>query len=161
MIPISKITSLPVFHRATITAEQLDAMGHMNIRWYIAFYDDAIWNLFAALGLTQEYYRQEAQGDFALQQFIRYLAEVHAGESVAIHSRLLGRSAKRIHFMHFMVNETTAKLASTIEVLGIHMDLNARRSMPFPPPIAQQIDALIGEHSQLDWDAPVCGVIKP
>ncbi len=161
MIPIEKIQTLPCFNRKTIPKSYLDAMGHMNIRYYIGVFDDAAWRFFAQFGMDMAYYQTENGGAFALEQHIRYLAEVHAGERVAIHSRLLGRTAKRIHFMKFMVNETTGKLAATLEVVGSHADIAKRRTSPFPPDIAARMDVVLVEHQQLDWDAPVCGVMRP
>lgn len=159
-IPTEKITALPLMSRAAIGEEHLDAMGHMNVRWYLALFDDAAWTFFSNLGMSQEYYEANDAGGFALQHFISYLAEVREGETVAIYARLLGRSEKRVHFMYFMLNETTSTLAATLEGLGSHADLKIRRTSPYPPHIAANIDALVNEHKQLDWAAPVCGAIK-
>lgn len=161
MIPLDQLETLTCYNRVTIGTEHLDAMGHMNIRWYMAIFDDAAWNFFAGVGMDVAYYRREQAGGFALQQFIRYLAEVRVGETVAVRTRVLGRSARRIHFMHFMVNETTGTLAATIEVLGSHADMSVRRTSPYPPHIATRIDALLTAHQQLEWQAPVCGIIQP
>lgn len=161
MITVEQVEQLPMYHRETIPTDYLDLMGHMNIRWYVALYDIAAWKFFESFGMTEAYYRTEQAGGFALKQFIQYLAEVRVGETVAIHGRLLGRSAKRIHFMLFMVNETTQVLASTFEVLGSHADMRIRRTSPYPPQIAAKLDAAIAEQSALGWDAPVCGVISP
>ncbi|MFW5748325.1 MAG: thioesterase family protein [Chloroflexota bacterium] len=159
-IPIEQITQLPLLHRATITDDYLDAMGHMNVRWYLALFDEAGWRLFEQFGMDMAYYQQNAAGAFALQHIIRYLAEVHAGDTVAIYGRLLGRTDKRIHVMCFMVNETQGLLAATIEELGSHADLTARRTAPMPPDITDRLDAVIAAHSALDWDAPISGAIK-
>ncbi|RME43642.1 MAG: thioesterase [Caldilineae bacterium] len=161
MIPVAKLEALPLFHRQTIPPDYLDLMGHMNIRWYMALYDEAAWKFFESIGMDETYCRTNHAGGMALKQFINYYAEVHAGQTVAIRTRILGRSAKRFHFMHFMVNETTGVLASTMEVLGTHADLNTRRTSPLPPQIAANIDAKLAEYRQLDWEAPVCGVIHP
>jgi acyl-CoA thioester hydrolase len=155
------IAALPLFQRASIPPDYLDQMGHMNIRWYVGLFDEAIWQFFASFGMTAEYYEAEQAGAFALKQFIQYLAEVRLGETVAIHGRILGRSGKRVHFMMFMLNETTGKLAATFEVLGSHADLRTRRTSAFPAHIAAQIDALLDGQRQLAWAAPVCGVIAP
>jgi acyl-CoA thioester hydrolase len=160
MIPVEKVSVLPCFHRATIIPDYLDAMGHMNVRWYMSLYDEAGWKFFDHIGMTLEYFETEKKGGFALRQMLQYYAEVRLGETVAIHARVLGRSEKKIYFMLFMVNETQHVLASTFESLGTHADLELRRSAPFPPHIAANLDALIAEHSQLDWDAPVCGAIN-
>jgi acyl-CoA thioester hydrolase len=157
---IAELEALPLFHRAVISPDYLDQMGHMNVQWYMAIYDRAVWRFFAWLGMDEAYYHREKAGAFALQQFIQYLAEVHTGETVAVRSRVVGLSAKRIHAIHFMINETTNVLASTIEVLGSHADLVARRTSPFPPHIAARIASKLDGHTRLDWDAPLCGVIQ-
>jgi acyl-CoA thioester hydrolase len=160
MTTIAQVHTLPCFNRVTIGPEHLDEMGHMNVRWYVGLFDDTTWGFFASFGMTADYCRQHNAGGFALKQFIRYLAEVHAGQTIAIHTRLLGYSTRRIHFMHFMHNESTDTLAATIEILGSYADLLTRRTAPFPPPIAARLSAILSEHQQLDWDAPVCGVIN-
>jgi len=161
MIPIADLQALPLYHRESIGPDYLDVMGHMNVRWYVALFDEAAWGFFASFGMDQEYYVRAHSGSFGLKQFIRYLAEVRQGETVAIRTRILGRSASRVHFMHFMLNETRERLASTMEVLSAHADLKLRRTSPFPPKIAARIDAILAEHQRLDWDAPLCGVIQP
>lgn len=158
---LDQITQLPCYHRATIPQAYLDVMGHMNIRHYMGLFDDAAWGFFADFGMTEAYYQSTTGGAFALEQHICYLAEVHLGETVAIHTRVNGRTAKRIHFIHFMINETTSKLAATLEVIGSHANRETRRTSPFPPEIAAQIDQLLASHRQLNWSAPLCGIMKP
>ena len=159
MITPDQLQSIPMFHRETIPESYRDVMGHMNIRWYMALFDEAAWDFFAAFGIDVPYCQATESGAFALKHFISYLAEVHVGETVAVHTRLLGFSAKRVHFMHFMVNETTDTLAATMEVLGAHADLIARRTSPFPPPIAAKLEIILERDASLAWDAPLCGVI--
>ncbi len=159
LIPLEKVKTLPSFHRETIPESYLDVMGHMNVRWYVALFDKAADSFFASFSMNSDYFATE-RGLFALQQFIHYLAEVHMEQSVVIHVRLIERSAKRLHFMYFMINETTDKLACTMEVLCAHADLNLRRTSPFPPHIAKQIDAMLFEQNQLDWVAPISGALK-
>lgn len=153
----AQIAQLPCYHRATIPDAYRDAMGHMNVRWYMALFDEAGWRLFESIGMTPDYFAQHNAGGFALEQHIRYLAEVLIGETVAIHGRVVGRSAKRIHHQLLMLNTTTGRLAATIEEVGAHADLGVRRMAPFPPAIAERIDALIAQQQALDWPPPLCG----
>ncbi|MEQ8676474.1 MAG: thioesterase family protein [Aggregatilineales bacterium] len=156
---IEQITALPHVGTFTVTEDHLDIMGHMNVRHYLSFFDDAGWELFNHIGLTADYYRANKTGGFALQQIINYIAEVRLGETVHIHARILGRTEKRIHNMLFMVNINTGKLAATIEEMGAHADLTIRRTAPYPPHIAEKIDALLTVHQKLAWDAPLSGVM--
>lgn len=159
-IPIEKITTLPCFYTTTVTEEHLDSMGHMNIRWYLTFFDKGGWKLFEQFGMDETYYKTRNNGQFALKNYIDYWAEVRQGESIAIYARVLGHSAKRVHFMSFMVNTTTNTLASTLEALGSHADLGIRRTSPYPPDIKGKIETLYDEHNALDWQPPLCGVIN-
>ncbi len=161
MIELSRLEPLPLFWRDTVKESHLDIMGHMNVRHYMALFDEAVWYFFTSFGMDGDYYKAGDGGAFALQHFIRYLAEVHVGEDVSVRARVLGRSEKRIHFMLFLVNETRENLAATMEVLGSHADLATRRTSPFPEAIAARIDEVAEEHRRLDWAAPVCGVISP
>lgn len=111
--------------------------------------------------MSEKYYRENQAGGFALRQFITYVNEVRVSETVAVHTRLLARSEKRIHFMGFLVNESTQKIAATLEALGTHADMKTRRTSPYPPQITEKLDALIAEHQNLDWEAPTCGILKP
>ena len=156
-----QLESLPLFHREIIPETYLDEMGHMNVRWYMALFDAAAWVFFASFGMDRNYNETSHSGGFALEHHIRYLAEVHVAETVAVRTRALGRSTKRIHFIHFLINESTGRLAATLEVVGAHADLVARRTTPFPPEVAARLDALVESHSRLPWPAPVCGVMGP
>lgn len=156
-IPLEKLDPLPIVYRAAVPEAYRDHMGHMNVRWYMTLYDEAGDELFKLFGQTMEYYRANHMGGFDLEHHVHYLNEVRIGDTLAFRARLLDRSAKRLHYMLFMVNETRALLSSTFECVNSHADLQARRTAPYPQHIAGQLDALIAEHSQLDWDAPVCG----
>jgi acyl-CoA thioester hydrolase len=92
---------------------------------------------------------------------VQYLSEIRVGQTVAVYIRVLGRSPKRLHFMEFMVNESSSALSSTMEVLCAHADLRVRRTSPFPSDLAERLDAIIEDHQRLDWEAPVCGIIRP
>ena len=156
-----QLEPLPIIYQGIVPAHYLDMMGHMNVRHYLSLFDEAAWEFFVGFGMDQAYYESGQGGAFALQHFINYRAEVHQDDQLTIHGRLLGRSAKRVHFMLFMVNNTQGKLAATLESLGSHADLSQRRTSPFPPTIAANIDTILATHTQLNWQAPVSGVINP
>jgi acyl-CoA thioester hydrolase len=152
-----QLEALPVVYRVVILPEYRDHMDHMNVRWYLALYDEAGDEMYKMYGETPEYYRESGAGGFDLEHHVRYLAEVRIGDTIAIRARLLARTAKRLHYMMFMVNETRGVISSTFECIHSHADLKQRRTAPYPDFIAGQIDALIALHRQLDWDAPVIG----
>ena len=160
-IPIEKILTLePACLRLTIPESYRDANGHMNMRWYVSIFDDAGDALHERLGITPEYHRQHGTGTFDLEHHTHFLSEVNPHEQVAVYVRLVGCSAKRFHYLMFMVNETRAKLAAIFECINTFADLRARKTIPFPPEIAGRIGDWVATDSRRDWPAPVCGVMR-
>lgn len=157
---LKDIQNLPRYHTETIPEEYLDIMGHMNVRWYVVLFSRAVTGLFREIGMTEEYFAPGESGSFALRQFINYLAEVRVGEEISVHTRLVGRSEKRIHLVHFMVNQSRQVLSATMEALISHADLKLRKTSPFPPEIASRIDSLVSSCNELPWAPPLCGAIQ-
>jgi acyl-CoA thioester hydrolase len=63
--------------------------------------------------------------------------------------------------MYFIVNETSGRLAATLEYITASVDLRTRRIAAFPEELAAGLDALLEKHRGLGWAAPVCGSMKP
>ncbi|MEN8243249.1 MAG: thioesterase family protein [Chloroflexota bacterium] len=152
-------TSLFVSFKTEILPEYIDIMGHMNVMYYIHIFDKATRSFFSSFGLSEDYVRATNMGSFALEQHIRYLAEVRQGQQITVYTRALGRSSKTIHFIHFMVRDQDDALAATSELVGAHANLDERRAAPFPPAFAAGIDQYLANHTKLDWETPVCGTM--
>jgi acyl-CoA thioester hydrolase len=155
------LSSLPVTHRAVIPEDFIDEFGHVNVMWYTHLFSEAAGGLFRLVGLTHEHFTAHRTGSFALAQHFRYLKEVRLGQAVTLRSRVLGRSARRWHAIHFMTIDGPGDLAATAEAVSTYVDMTVRRSAAMPPVIADAIDRLLDEHARLGWDAPVCGTMKP
>jgi acyl-CoA thioester hydrolase len=155
------LEGLPITLRQYIPEEYRDVMGHMNVMWYTHLFSSAFVKFADEFGFGEAYFRANHAGSFALETHVRYLAEVRVGNHVTIRSRVLGRSAKRIHFMHFMTIDESGALAATQEHVGAHIDMRIRRMAPLPPEITERFDRLVAQQNALGWDAPVCGVMKP
>jgi acyl-CoA thioesterase FadM len=160
MISNVDLQTLPITHRAEIPESYMDVMGHMNIMWYTHLFAQGMGGVFKLIGMDRDYFVTNQAGSFALKQFVCYLAEIRCGEQVTLRTRLLGRSPKRMHLMHFIVKDSGDVLASTAEIVAAHIDMRTRRSSPFLSPAAEAIDRLIAEHTALGWAAPVCGVLQ-
>ena len=158
-ISLDQLAPLPVVYRAVIPPAYEDRNGHMNVRWYLALYDEAGDAMYPMFGLTAVYFAASDMGGFDLEHHLWYAAEVHIGDAIAIRARILERSSKLMHYLMFMVNETRGVLSSIFECVHAHADLSVRRTAPFPAPVAARIDALIAAHRALAWPAPISGTM--
>ncbi|MCU0848090.1 MAG: thioesterase family protein [Spirochaetes bacterium] len=118
-------------YRGAVYAWECDHMGHMNVRYYAAKFDEATWQLFARLKITPEYLRKNNRGMAAAEQHTRYVSELLAGDVVEVCSEVIELRAKTIRFRHVMKNSVTGTVAAETEFLGIHIDRLSRKSCEF------------------------------
>jgi acyl-CoA thioester hydrolase len=129
----------------------------MNMRWYVAIFDDAGDDLHARVGLPAS----AETGTMDLEHHTHFLREVMPGDQVAVYARMIARSPKRIHYLMFLVNETRGNLAAIFECINAFVDLAIRKTAPFPPAVLAAVDAWIEKDSRLDWPPPVSGAMHP
>lgn len=130
-------------YRGMVTRANEDHMGHMNVAFYTAKFDEAAWHLLSKLGLSNSYVQTEKKGVAALTQTTNYKAEVMAGDLLVIRTRLLEISEKKIRFLHIMENCETGLEVATSEIMGVHFDRKARKSCPFPQEILEKGQSLM------------------
>ena len=159
-IDVADVRQLPKTCSMTIPEDYLDSMGHMNVMWYTHLFSTGLSGLMENLGATEAFDGSTNSGTFALESHVRYLSEVHAGHTIHIHSRMLGRSEKRFHIMHFMINGDRQDVSATFETVISFVNLVRRRTAPLPPHITVPMDRMVAESHALTWDAPVCGVMS-
>ena len=101
-------------YRGVVYPWHCDHMGHMNVMWYVGKFDEATWNLFAAMGMSASFLREQRRGMAAVQQNITYRRELHAGETVAV-----------------------------CLLTGVHIDTETRKSCPLPQAILERARNLV------------------
>ncbi len=125
-------------YRGVVYPWQIDHMGHMNVQFYTARFDEATWHLFAALGMTTGYFKANCRGMAALEQRTQYKRELYAGALIRITSELLEMKPKTIRFVHHMYDTESGAEVATSEFVGAHIDTAARKSVPFPEDIVRR-----------------------
>jgi acyl-CoA thioester hydrolase len=158
-LTFEQVMTLPAVFTRSIPPEWEDYNGHVNIQYYMALIEQSGWLMFADVGLDEEYFAERRQGLFDLEHHLKYLAELHVGDEVSVHSRMLDRSEKRLHGMMFIVNQTRRQLSCTLEYITSGADLDLRRTAAFPEDVGVRFDELIRRDQELEWEVPVCGVM--
>jgi acyl-CoA thioester hydrolase len=148
--------------RGRVGPEHIDYNGHMNVVHYRAAFDASTDGLFAHLGLGPEEYNARTGATLmVVEEHTRYHAELSEGERYRVLARLVGHSAKKLHYLLAMENLDKGVLAATHEELALHVDLTARRSSPLPPPALKTIEALEATQAQLPPPPDLGRVITP
>jgi acyl-CoA thioester hydrolase len=141
-----------VTYRGTVYPWQCDHMGHMNVMWYTAKFDEASWQLLAMLGLTRSRFRQDGTGMAAVEQHLEYTRELHAGDVVTIRSAVRRVDDKAITAVHELLNDDTGEIAAIMTLVGVHLDALARKARPLPSDVRARA-ALMSENGAIARDA--------
>jgi acyl-CoA thioester hydrolase len=144
------MTDLLETYRGAVYPWHCDHVGHMNVMWYVGKFDEATWNLFAMLGITPSFLRDNARGMAAVEQRIAYQRELHAGDIVVVKSGVLEVRDKVIRFVHEMRNGETQEVSAITMLTGVHMDAAARKSCPLPDSVVTKARAALVAYA-LPW----------
>jgi len=145
--------------KSHVRPEWIDYNGHMNVAYYVAAFDEATDAFYEALGIGLSYKNQTDCSTFTLEGHITYDQEVMEGDELRFTTYLLDCDAKRVHYIHEMHHAEKGYLASTNELIGIHIDMNERRSKEFPPELQERLQAALAAHRPIPKPAQVGRVI--
>ena len=135
-------------YRGAVYPWHCDQMGHMNVMWYVGKFDEATWNLFAEMGVTTAFLKQNKRGMAAVQQNITYKRELVAGDVIAVRSAFLEVRDKVAKFVHEMRNAVTGEVSAVCVLTGVSMDSRTRRSCPFPEDIIARARKLVRPYKE-------------
>jgi acyl-CoA thioester hydrolase len=129
-------------YRGAVFPWHCDHMGHMNVMFYVGKFDEATWNLFAALGMTPAMLREQGRAMAAVQQNISYRRELYAGDVVAVRSGILEVRDKGLRFVHEMRNAATEEVAAVCELTAVQIDTRTRKAGALPPEVSERARGL-------------------
>jgi len=148
------MSEAPITYRGVVHQWHCDHMGHMNVMWYVGKFDEATWNLGAMMGMTSQYLKDTKRGMAAVEQRISYRREALVGDIVVIRSAVLEVRPKSVRFVHEMFRGDDGDHLSTMIVVGVHIDIVARKSVQFEPQIVARTQAMVDAQAGRGDDWP-------
>ncbi|MGL5167895.1 MAG: thioesterase family protein [Afipia sp.] len=129
-----------------IEPQWIDYNGHLNMAYYNVLFDRGIDQMWLELGIGPGYMKERNGSTFTAEAHVRYLREVHLGDPVQVSVYLLAADDKRIHTFEELRHATEGWISATSENMTLHVDMNARKTAPFPPDIASRIREVVAAH---------------
>jgi acyl-CoA thioester hydrolase len=133
--------------RGTVHQWQCDHMGHINVRAYGEFFEEASWQLYNRIGITPSLLRSGHFHMAAVQQDTSYLKELHAGDVIAVRSGMTEVRERSMKFVHELTNEETGEVCARSVFTVVCIDSAARRARAFPADIAEKARARLVEYA--------------
>ncbi|WP_284313930.1 thioesterase family protein [Labrys miyagiensis] len=144
------------FHRTPVIEAWTDYNDHMTESAFLLVFGDSSDCFFRYIGID-EAYREAGQSIYTMETRIHNRREAHIGDPLALTLQLIDRDAKRLHIFHTMTSEADGAVLATAEQILVHVDMQAGRSSPFPPDLAERIAAIAAVHAVLPLP-PTVGV---
>ncbi len=145
MVFPSPIKSAPY----SIESQWIDYNGHFNMAYYNVLFDHDSDVALALVGLGPAYVEKTGNSYFTLEAHISYLRELGAKDQVWIATQILDFDSKRLHYVQMMHHAKEGWLACVTENIVIHVNLESKKSSPFPADVLERIKIAHQAHKSL------------
>ena len=127
----------------------IDFNGHLNMAYFHVLFDRVVDQLWLTMGLGASYRQDRAHSTFTAECHVRYLRELHQGDTVEVAMWLLGADDKRLHSFAELRHADEGWIAATSETMTLHVAMERRKVAPFPPDIAAKVAAMAAAHAAI------------
>ncbi|MGV6839200.1 MAG: carnitine 3-dehydrogenase [Planktomarina sp.] len=139
--------TLPITAQRQVPQGWTDYNGHMNETHYVEAASKATDCFLDMIGCGADYVAAGCSY-FTVENTVKYMAEIHAGERITIRTQVLSGEGKKMRLLHH-IHRADDTLAATMDTLLIHVDLSTRRSCPPPQEVLEQLKGFVGGHAGL------------
>ena len=131
-----------------IKSEWTDYNNHLNMAYYVLIFDVAWEAMLKKFNMGEQSAKTNGMSTMVVETNTTYNNEVQEGDEVEILLTFFDHDKKRLHFRMEMIEKKTKKLASTIEMLSLHVDLNKRKVAEFDQERTRLMDEFISENKE-------------
>ncbi|ANH37554.1 L-carnitine dehydrogenase [Nocardioides dokdonensis FR1436] len=155
----SQLVDLPAWAEQPVPVAFEDANGHLNVRHYTGIASEGLDESLVELGIPQNW-PADGHACFSAEHHLLYLAELRTGDKMSARVRLLGRSERAAHVLVYLLDDTHERVSYVMEEIFLHIDMETRRTAPWPDDVAAALDARIAEHAALPFEVAVSGSMQ-
>lgn len=136
-------------YRSVVMPAHCDLYGHMNVRHYAAFFDDAGFHIMAKCGVSLTDLRARGLGSVVASLTIDFHHELTAGQLVLVTGAYTRIGQKSITSEMKLFDADTMQHCATQKTVEVFFDTTRRASVPIPDDIRQQLTAaMVTRHDQ-------------
>tara|TARA_B100000900_G_scaffold399145_1_gene401343 strand:+ start:409 stop:876 length:468 start_codon:yes stop_codon:yes gene_type:complete len=126
-----------------IKKEWTDYNSHMNMAYYILVFDQTWEIILNKFHMGEESAKTTNMSTMVVETHTTYNNEVKEGDEVEINLTFLDHDKKRLHYKMEMIEKSSKKLSSTLEMLSLYIDLDKRKVSEFEKEKVKLMDDFI------------------
>jgi acyl-CoA thioester hydrolase len=127
--------------RGSVAAWECDAMGHLNVGFYVAKSMEALAVMAAELGLPQAFAPTAQATLIVREQYIRFLREARMNTPLAMTGGVLDIGDEEARLL-FVLRHPTGDMAATFQTVVAHATAREGRAFPWPDRVRARAEAL-------------------
>lgn len=155
-----QLSALPAFSEQVVPQGFEDINGHLNIRHYVGIASEGLDESLVDLGIPIQWPNIAGQAVFTAEHHMTYPHELRTGDQLSVRVRLVGRSERAAHVLVYLLDETHQRVSFVMEEICLHVDLETRKTSPWPEDVAKLLDEKVAEHEALPFPAELSGAMK-
>ena len=126
-------------YRSIVMPAHCDTYGHLNVRNYAAFFDDAGWHIPAMAGVALSEIRARGLGTVMASLTIDFLHEVRAGELILIKGAITRVGTKSFSHEMRLYEADSMRHCATQKSTEVCFDTNKRHGVALPGEVAAKL----------------------
>ena len=130
--------------RAVVMPAHCDVYGHMNVRHYAAFFDDAGWHMLGKAGVSLHDFHAQGLGSVVATLTIDFHHELTAGQLTLITGAFTRAGDKSYSYEMRLYEAESMTPCATQKTVEVCFDTKARRSAAWPGNIREKILRAVG-----------------
>ena len=129
-------------YRSVVMPAHCDAYGHLNVRNYAAFFDDAGWHIPAMAGLKLSEIQARGLGTVMASLTIEFHHEMKAGELVLIKGAIARVGTKSFSHEMRLYEADSMRHCATQKSTEVCFDTKKRRGVALPEDVSAKLRAI-------------------
>ncbi len=122
---------------------QCDSYGHMNVRNYAAFFDDAGWHMLAMAGISLTEVRRRGLGTVTATLTIDFHREIAAGQLSLVRGAFARVGTKSFAYELRLYEAESMTHCATQKAVEVCFDTMERKGVALPEDVKCKLEALI------------------
>lgn len=155
----AQLLDLPAYVEQPVPMPFEDINGHLNVRHYLGIASEGLDESLVDVGIPQNWPITAGHACFSAEHHCTYLHELRTGDVMSARVRLLGRSERAGHALVYLLDHTHERVSYVMEEIFLHVDLEDRRTAPWPDDVAAALDERVAEHAQWPFPAVTSGCL--
>jgi len=130
--------------RTIVLPAHCDSYGHMNVRHYAAFFDDAGWHILGMAGVSLADVRRRGLGTVMASLAIEFHHEITAGQLALVRGAVTRVGSKSFSYELRLYEADSMTHCATEKAVEVCFDTEARKSVALPDDVREKLQAIAG-----------------